>query len=79
MRLQHLVSIYRREELPEVHNMIKQVTHFVVHREFWHHESLGRLIIDYMGVKRRREHVIQSSANRIGWSSHRRYLSLLLW
>ena len=74
-----MIPYVKGYELLKVHNMIKQVTHFFVHREFWHHESLGRLIVDYMGVERRREHVIQSLADRIGWSPRRRYLNLLLW
>ena len=73
-----IIPYIEGHKLPEVHDVIKRIACFVIRREFWHYEPPRLLIVNNMRAKRREEHVIQPSADRVGRSSNRLGLSLLL-
>ena len=40
--------------------MIKEVTRPIIHSKFWNYESSRQFVGDYMMVKQRKQHIIQS-------------------
>ena len=76
---QCIVPYVKGYELSRVHDVIKWVTHSIVHREFRHYKPFGRLIVNNMGVERRGKHVIQLLIDRVGRSSRQQYFYLQPW
>ena len=61
---ERVIPYVEGHELPVMHDVIKQITCFVVCREFRHYELSRGLVVDDVRSEMRGEHVIQLSANR---------------